>query len=173
MFHQLSFMNSAFQLPQVVKLSYYNVRQQASTIHLTGLSNSNKNSLISKCLFRRILATMQTYICTKQSETHLQHKAYISRIADNKKHHFSRLDYKMQNIFVWNIKYNDNSKKNCEFIHFFCLFPSRRTHILNKAHGSRHLTLKRRQTFRKLDTFEATSLWHSCMTCERQTLSRK
>lgn len=51
----------------------------------------------------------------------------------------------------------------------------KKTDNLNKAHGSRHLTLRKGQHFHKLDTLtdEATSLWHSCMTWERQTLSWK
>lgn len=41
-----------------------------------------------------------------------------------------------------------------------------KTDNLNKAHGSRHSTLRKGQHFHKLDTLtdEATSLWHSCMT---------
>lgn len=50
---------------------------------------------------------------------------------------------------------------------------SKNTDILDKAHSSRHLTHK--NVFKKLDAvgIEATSLWHSCMICERQNLSRQ
>lgn len=47
------------------------------------------------------------------------------------------------------------------------------TNILSKARGSKDLTLERRRSQgKKLDTLEvkATSLWHSCMICERHKL---